>query len=213
MTFDPAKNYVIAAAGLYAGHTLTASHDVTILDEPTRPGEFTPAIAEQLYDAGKLMLADDVRPTPVERPEDAVVRLADLEHIEDEKFLIRAPWLDEAETVTGADEAKARLLEVHDLGLEAYRAAETAAGRTLSPANAGAVAAATIAGDDGFSIIENGSNGYYDIVAPGKEPERVRGKTAAEKRLAELRVEAATPPIDTTVDSTVNGDGDVATVG
>src|SRR4051812_20767797 len=183
--------YVIVTGGLYGGHTLVASHAVSIVDEPARPGEFTEEQAQHLLDAGKIQLASDLRPTPVERPEDAVVRLSDLEPMGDDKFLLRAPWLPEAETITGEEAARARLAEVQALGLEVYRSAEAAAAKTESPANAAAVAAATITGNDGFAIEETGSNGYYTVSGPNREPEKVRGKAAAEARLAELRAEAA----------------------
>ena len=195
-TLDANANYVIATGGQFGGHNLTATTPIKIVDEPARPAEFTAEQAEQLLVAGKIQLADDVRPTPVESPEDAVRRLAEIEAMDEGKFLIRAPWLAEAETVEGKEAAEVRFRNVILEGLKVYQAAEASAAETLSPANAASVAGAALTGSDGFQMIESGSNGYYDVVAPGREPERVRGKAKAEARLAELRVEAATPPIE-----------------
>lgn len=190
--FDPTISYVTAAGGLFAGHTLTARYPVTIVDEPARPAELTTEQAQHLVKAGKLIPASSARPTPVERPEDAVERLADLEPMEGDKFLIRAPWLpDGSETVTGEEQARARLAEVKQLGLDHYHAAEKAAAKTVDAQTAADVAGASITGGDGFGLSETGSNGYFTVSAPGKEPEKVRGREAAERRLAELRAEAA----------------------
>jgi hypothetical protein len=197
-TFDPSISYVTAAGGRYADHDLAAGYPVKVTDEPTRPAEFTPAQMEQLVAGGKLVPVGTVRPTPVERPEDAVERLADLEPMEDDKFLIRAPWLDEAETVTGAEKAQARLVEVKEQGLEHYRKAEGIAAKTLAPNVAADVAGATLTGGDGFMITDDGSNGYYTITKPDGSTERVRGKDKAETRMAEMRAEAAAPPTDDT---------------
>lgn len=183
--------YVIATAGLYAGHRLVASHPVKIVEEPSAPGEFTEAQGQQLLDAGKVVPKSAMRPTPVETPEASVRRLAVLEPMGDDRFLLRAPWLDEAETITGEEPARTRLVEVYDLGLEAYRKAEE-----IAPL----AGPATIAGDDGFAMDETGSNGYYTVTAPGKDPEKVRGKANAETRLAELRAEAAEAARNLTVD-------------
>ncbi len=188
---DPSSNYVVVTGARYAGHDLPANHAAKFVEEPTAPGEFTIEQAQQLLDAGKLQLASDVRPTPVEKPEDEVERLTEMEAMGEDKFLIRAPWLGEGEVVAGADEAKARYAEVRDAGLETYRSVEAVAAKTLSGPNAGAVASNTLAGADGFGIVEAGSNGYYEVVAPGREPEKVRGKTNAEDRLAALRIEIA----------------------
>lgn len=192
---DPAAAYVIVTGGQFAGHALAATAPAKFVDEPSKPGEFTIEQGQQLLEAGKIQLAGDLRPTPVEKPEDAVVRLSDIEAVDGGKFLIRAPWMNEAETIKGENEARARLLEVQEAGLEVYRSTEAVAAKSLSPANAAAAGAAAITGEDGFSIVENGSNGYFDVIAPGKEPERVRGRANADKRLAELRAEAATPPL------------------
>lgn len=202
---DPAADYVITTPGLYAGQTLVATHEIKIVDEPARPGEFTKEQAEQLLLGGRIQLASEVRPTPVERPEDGVLRLADVEAMEGGKFLIRAPWLpDQAEIVSGGiEKATARYEEVVALGLEAYNAARETAAASTSIANADAIAAATIAGNDGFQMIEAGSNGYYLVSGPNGEPETVRGKGKAEERLAELRAEAATSAQTGTVDRLV----------
>jgi hypothetical protein len=189
---DPNADYVVVTGGLYAGHTLVASAPVAIVEEPRKPGDLTTEQAQQLYDAGKLQLASEVRPTPVERPEDAVVRLSVLEPMEGGKFLLRAPWLPEgSETVTGdEDKAKARLAAIRDEGLATYEAVRSSAARK-NPESADAIAATTLAGGDGFQIVESGSIGYYTIIGPDREPERVRGKKAAETRLAEVRAEVA----------------------
>ena len=200
---DPAINYVTATGGLYGGHTLVATHPVKIVEgEPSKPGEFTAEQAQHLLNAGKILPATDLRPTPVERPEDAVVRLSDVEEIENSgEFLIRAPWLPEgSETVKGRDEAAARLVEVRDEGLTKYRETIESLSGSMSPANAQAVAAAEIEGSDGFSITDDGSNGYYTITGPGDVSERIRGKANAEKRLAELRAEASGSTLDPTIE-------------
>lgn len=197
MKLDPAASYVTTVGARYRGHDLAANYPVKIVEEPARPGELTEDEAQQLLDARKLMLAHDVRPTPIERPEDEVERLAEIEAMEDGKFLIRAPWLDGgSETVTGDDAARERFSAIKAEGLDKYRAAKDSAAKSgLSDANAGAVGSATITGSDGFGIVESGSNGYFEVLAPGREPEKVRGKANAEARLAELRTEAATPPV------------------
>lgn len=190
-TLDPAGSYVTTTGGRYAGHDLVANHPITIVEEPSGPGQLTTEQGQQLLDARKIQLAADVRPTPVEKPEDAVRRLAVLERIEGDEFLLRAPWLPKAETISGEDKAHERLAEVRDLGIETYRSIEADAAKSTSPIVASDVAGAAITGGDGFSVEETGSNGYYTVVAPGREPEKVRGKANADKRLADLRIEIA----------------------
>jgi hypothetical protein len=203
-TLDPNANYVVVSGGLYGGHTLVATHPVSIVEEPARPGEFTTEQAQHLLNGGRIQLGSEVRPTPVERPEDAVVRLSTLEPTGDGKFLIRAPWLPKgAEIVKGSsDAANARLMKVREEGLTTYNEVRDA----VDDVNvADQIAANTIAGGDALRIEETGSNGYYTIVgAPDREPERVRGKANAERRLAELRTELATAATEPTIEPQAN---------
>lgn len=181
--FDPTRSLAFARHGTLHGHTLHAAAPVRIVDEPSLSGELTHDDAVRLWSAGRIVYSEDARPTPVEKPEQAARRLTTIEPIGDDKHLIRAPWLSEGITVTGADKAMLRRDAVIAEGIELY-------GTTAEIG--GEAAAASALGGDAFTITETGSNGYYDITGPGLvEPERVRGKANAETRVAELRGEAA----------------------
>jgi hypothetical protein len=177
--FDPTRPLAIARHGTLNGHVLHAAAPVKVVDEPAAPGDLLHDDAARLWAAGRIVYAEDARPTPVEKPEQAARRLTVVEPLGDDKHLIRAPWLREGEIVTGTEATALRRDAVIAQGIELFGTTAEISGET---------AAANALGGDGFVITEAGSNGYYDITGPGlTEPERVRGRANAEARLAELR--------------------------
>jgi hypothetical protein len=183
--FDPTKNYAAAAFMTLGGHQLGLGAPITITDEPSAPGEVTAANAAILFSGRKIVAADQVRPTPVESPLDAARRLTEVEPLDDDKFLIRAPWLAEALTVEGADQAALTLADVRAEGIKFHEGQQALAAETGS---------AEVPVPLGFELIEAGSNGWYEITGPGlSEPERIRGRDNAEQRLVQLRGEQPVP--------------------
>jgi hypothetical protein len=189
---DPTRPLVMTTGANVNGHDLMQRTAIEIVEEESdKPRELTVVQAEQLLNRGVLIYADRAVATPVETPRQTAERLADREELENGRVLIRAPWLTESEQVAkGA--ADKRYAEVVEAGEQLYR--ETLAG-------GGPVEAAVLAvtATDGISVEETGSNGYYTVTAPGREPEKIRGRQNAEDRAAELRSEIAaetSPPVD-----------------
>lgn len=185
-TFDAAQPMIMSRGHTVAGHPLVRSTRITIVDdESDKPGHLTAAQAEHLFRSGVLVYAANALPTPVETPRQAATRLATIEELGRGRFLIRAPWLDEGEKISGAEAAVKRHAEVIEDGVVQYR-------ELLQKGGVVAAAAVLSEQDDGFALVEAGSNGYYEITGPGlDEPEKVRGKQKAEDRLAELRAAEA----------------------
>lgn len=182
-TFDRTRPLAMGKFATIHGHDLNVGAPVKIVEgEPEKAGDLTLDEATHLWAAGRVVYSEMARPTAVETPEQAAARLTDMEPLGDDKFLIRAPWLTESLTITGAEAAHSRRDDVIAEGVSLYRNTAAVAG---DEAAAGAI------GGDGWSMTEAGSNGYYEITGPGlDQPEKVRGKANAEQRLAELRGEA-----------------------
>jgi hypothetical protein len=113
--FDPAKPLRMGRFNTVNGHPLTPGANITIVEgEPKAAGEVTLDQATRLWSGRTFVYAEDARPTPVESPQDAAKRLIELEPLDGGKFLLRAPWLAEAETYdteAAANERRDALIE------------------------------------------------------------------------------------------------------
>lgn len=187
--FDASKPIVMARFGRLNDHDLNAGAPLMIVAEPAKAGEVDADTAAQLWASGRAVYAELARPTPVEAPIDAAKREANIETLDGGWFLLRAPWLPEgSEKVQGEQAARDRLAVVIEAGKVYY---ETLAEGTVvlqgQPSD-DTDAAGEQSGAAGFTMTEAGGNGYYEITGPGlDEPLKVRGKAAAEAKLAELR--------------------------
>lgn len=131
--FDPAKPLRMGRFNTVNGHPLTPGANITIVEgEPKAAGEVTLDQATRLWSGRTFVYAEDARPTPVESPQDAAKRLIEVEPLDGGKFLLRAPWLDEAETYdteAAANERRAALIEAGQPTGSAPAAADTAGGQ------------------------------------------------------------------------------------
>jgi hypothetical protein len=76
MTFDPKRRLVMATFKTVMGHNLIAGRTLTIVEEPSAPGEVDEAMAARLFNSKNAVYFEDARPTPVETPEQEAARLA-----------------------------------------------------------------------------------------------------------------------------------------
>jgi hypothetical protein len=178
--FDPTQPIVMARNNTVGGHALRAGEALTIVDadEPEGRGEVTLDQATTLWARGTFVYLTDVRPTPVESPQDAARRLIEVDELGGGWYLIRAPWLPEGEKVQGAEATETRKAELIAAGQPTDVVAQAVVvDQPAPPSNSGPL----------YTMTEAGSNGYYQISGPGlAEPEKVRGEDKAAARLAEL---------------------------
>lgn len=190
-SFDPTKPLVVSAFAQVHEHDLTVGTEVKIVEEqsdPPAPGEVTLDEAIHLWRADKIDYTENARPTPVASPEDEAERLTEIERLSKNKFLIRAPWLAEGETITGREEAAKRYAEVVQQGIDDPT--------PVAPMGVTVEAETEDEVDDTpqtFGFKEAGSNGYYEITGPNLKPYKVRGEAAAQAEVE--RLTAGTPPI------------------
>ncbi len=76
MTLDPNRPLVMAAAKTVLGHALPVGHPLTVVDEPSAPGEVDQAMADRLHASKMAGYRDELHATPVETPEQERNRLA-----------------------------------------------------------------------------------------------------------------------------------------
>jgi hypothetical protein len=76
MTFDPKRPLVMASFKTVLGHNLPVGTPLVITDEPSAPGEVDEGLARRLWNGKAAAYATDLRPTPVETPEQERARLA-----------------------------------------------------------------------------------------------------------------------------------------
>lgn len=178
-TFDPTKPLVMKSFNTVGGFALAAGESVSIVEEPKERGEITLATATRLF-GRTFVYADEARPTPVETPQEAAKRLVEVDELDGGWYLIRAPWLGEGEKVQGRDAADKRVAELIEAGQPIGTVQTGTGAETGGTGDAGGKPAA-------FEMTE-GENGWYDITGPGLDvPLKVRGKEAAEAKLAELQ--------------------------
>jgi hypothetical protein len=206
-TFDPTKPIVMARFQTVGGHAMGAGDPLKIVDEPKDAGEVDLDTATRLWSTGTFVYADQARPTPVESPQDAARRQVEMEPLDNGYYLIRAPWLAEAEKVHGLAAAEARRDELIAAGEPLPEGAPAA---PVAIATSGETETETAAQ---FQLVEAGSNGWFEITGPGlDEPVKVRGKEAAEAKLAELQGAPAQPGT-AEVGTAGTGTGDAAEEG
>lgn len=172
--FDRRRPLIADRAGQLNGHPLAAGATVTVVDEESdEPRKITAELAARLWAGGTLSYADERYATPVESKEAYARRVTELEDLGGGWYLLRAPHLAEAEKIKGLEDAEKRRAEVISEGIE------------LAPE-------VRQIGASPFTFTEEGSNGWYEVHGPGlDEPLRVRGKAAAEAKVAELTTAAA----------------------
>lgn len=189
---DISRPIIMARAVPVNGHDLLKGEAIRIVPDPSdERAQLTAKQAEHLFAGGYLIYADRAVATPVETPEQYAERATEVDQLDEDTFLIRAPWLGEGEEVS-AEKLLERKQEVIDEGAQAHRDLINDLGPDA--------AAAVVTGADGFSL-EPQPGGYFVINGPGlDEPLRVRGRQAAEDKLAELRVAAAAEQPDTSGD-------------
>lgn len=184
-TFDPAKPLVMGRFNTVGGFALASGDPITIVpegQEPKERGEVTLDTAARLFGSGTFVYAEDARPTPVETPQQAAERLVEVDELDGGWYLIRAPWLGEGEKVQGREAADARRAELVAAGQPTTDSSDTG-GTTGDQGGDGKPPA--------FAMTE-GENGWHEITGPGlEEPLKIRGKEAAEAKLAELNGGAA----------------------
>lgn len=160
----------------------TAGTPVSLTDAPLlESGSMTEETAGLMFARGHIVYADRFNPTPIETPEQEAARVVTIGQ-EGDKFVVRAPWT-APEEFDDLDVANSR------------RVALVAAGRpNAGEPIVGPQDPLTDPAPD-YRVEETGSNGYFTVFGPGlpEEGERVRGKTKAEERAAELRLAAQTP--------------------
>lgn len=182
--FDAARAIVMSRSSTVGGHDLRSGEPLTIVDadEPEGRGEITLDQAKRLWARGLFVYEGDVRPTPVETPQQAALRTIKVDVLDGDVHLIRAPWL-ESEKVQGAEAAAMRVAELVAAG---HPVPDGAPADPVVIAQPGAVEP-PVQQRNRFTVTEAGSNGYFEITGPGlDEPEKVRGKDKAEARAAEL---------------------------
>lgn len=74
--FDPNRPLTMAVFKTVDGFPVTAGTPLIIVEEPSKSGEVTEAMANRLWARGWAVYADDFRPTPVETEEQAKAREA-----------------------------------------------------------------------------------------------------------------------------------------
>ncbi len=183
-SFDRNASYAMAQFATVLGHGLNVGTPIQIVDgaDGSTAGQLDPTTAQILFDKGTIAPLDDIRPTPVETPEQEARRVISIEPLGGGWWLIRSPWLEEPEKVQGEDEAHVRYEELIAAGRPAKAVPTPNDGTGLVPNDEPV----------GFTLAETGSNGYFEINGPGMaKPEKVRGKAEADGRLAELQAEYA----------------------
>jgi hypothetical protein len=199
--FDKERPLVLARAGQVNGHQLEQGEALSVVDdESEQRGELTAEQAARLWSGGRVVYADRALPTPVESPEAYAERTTEVDDLGKGKFLIRAPWLSEAVTVS-ADSVAERRAEIVSGGVERHRLLIDRVGPEA--------AAAVVTGADGFSLDDKG-NGNFEIAGPGlDEPLKVRGRANAEEKLDELRTAAAVSAAETAGPTATGGSAEV----
>lgn len=76
MSLDRNRRLVMASAKTVLGHALPVGHPITIVDEPSAPGEVDDALAVRLHASKLAGYQDELHATPVETPEQERNRLA-----------------------------------------------------------------------------------------------------------------------------------------
>lgn len=224
---------------------LVSARYQTVNGTELAPGEEIPTDLDRgmrmkLWLSRRAVYADAFRPTPVaEEPEadegdgdqtDWLVRAHGVEvtapEAEGGNYLIKADWLDEAETVHGEEAAKARAAE-----LRAEAEAKTGEGDDAANEGEGGDDSSAGEGEGGDEdptaqvkdengndlnppagdpndppaqidhsksvTVEETGGGWYAIKAPWlAEPIKVRGEEAANQRAAEIAAEGPPPPAE-----------------
>lgn len=67
--FDPARTLIITQFKTVHGFRPHVGSPLAIVDEPSKEGEVTEAMARRLWKSGIAVYAEDFRPTPVATPE------------------------------------------------------------------------------------------------------------------------------------------------
>lgn len=163
--FDATRPLVIVRSVQLYDHDVTGGDPLIIVEaDPKEKGEVTKDIALRLWLTGIADYSGDVRPTPVETPEQGAERLTEMDDLGGGWFLIRAPWLGEGEKVHGKAKAAER------------RAAIVAKGDTK-----------------GVRVDGDGDGGWFNVTAPWlDDAEKVQGHDAAWARADALIAEG--PP-------------------
>lgn len=78
MSFDKNRPIAMTTFKTVLGHGLDVGTALAVVDEPTAAGEVDAPLAARLFASGIASYADEVRPTPVETPEQEKARLAAL---------------------------------------------------------------------------------------------------------------------------------------
>lgn len=175
-SFDRTRQLAMTRGAQLNGHQLGRLAPVRVVDEPTdRPGEVTEEVGARLWASGALDYADEMVATPVEDPRSGVLALVEVDQLGGGWYQIRAPWLDEAVKVQGADAAEQERLAQVDAGMskiDLRRPPEVT----------------------GFTVSEVGSNGWFEVSGPGlPEPLKIRGEQAAQAKRDELARAAGLP--------------------
>lgn len=76
MTFDPARQLVMAKFKTVLGHDLPVGTRLAVVETPSAPGEVDEAMARRLWNGGLAVYIEDLRPTPVETVDQAQEREA-----------------------------------------------------------------------------------------------------------------------------------------
>lgn len=168
-SFDRTRQLAMTRGAQLNDHPLGRLAPVRVVDEPTgRPGDIDEELARRLWASGTLDYADEMVATPVEDPRTGVTALVEVDQLGGGWFQVRAPWLDEAVKVQGAEAAEDERLAQIEAGLgkiDLRRPPEQAQ----------------------FTISEVGSNGWFEVSGPGlAEPLKIRGEQAAMAKRDEL---------------------------